>query len=146
MITIWIIYHTFKQISACGCSTANNHYLAFIAGDNVCSLSTNFLCHVFYSSNKTVAEDIISSMAAGFRRTHHAAWEDLLLILKLLSLRGLSQSISCQNFIVWHVVRFHNTHYKNVNYYEYNNHKVSLLKMSKCCNDEYGYRNSIHSN
>ena len=41
---------------------------------------------------------------------------------------GLSQSISCPNFIVWHVVSFHHTNYKNVNYYEYNDHKVSLLK------------------
>ena len=45
-----------------------------------------------------------------------------------MSTRGFSQLISCQNFIVRHAVSFHNTNYKNVNCYEYNDHKVSLLK------------------
>ena len=75
-----------------------------------------------------------------------------------ISTRGLSQSISCQNLIVWHAVSFPNTNYQNINYYEYNDHKVSLLKNVEirifrykfmiiiCCNDDYWYRNAIHSN
>jgi len=68
-----VLYYPYPQISACGCSTANSHYFAFIAGNDLCALSTDFLCHVFFSDSTALAEEVIANIAAGFKRTHHAA-------------------------------------------------------------------------
>ena len=59
----------FSKISACGCNTTDPRYLAFIAGDDLCRLAKNFLCHVFYTDNAVLAREIVSHMASGFERT-----------------------------------------------------------------------------
>ena len=64
--------HSSFQISACGCSTLDNHYLAFIAGNDLCSQATEYLCHVFYCANQSKARDIIGTIAQGFERTKNA--------------------------------------------------------------------------
>jgi hypothetical protein len=64
--------HGFPQISACGCSSRDHHYLGFIAGNDLCSLATEYLCHVFYSANVGNARDIIATIADGFDRTKNA--------------------------------------------------------------------------
>ena len=62
----------FFQISACGSSSTDLHYIAFIAGNDLCSAATEFLCHVFYCANLAKAKEIINAIAEGFERTQYA--------------------------------------------------------------------------
>eukprot|EP00095_Tigriopus_kingsejongensis_P003653 maker-scaffold11_size778918-snap-gene-0.13 protein:Tk03653 transcript:maker-scaffold11_size778918-snap-gene-0.13-mRNA-1 annotation:"hypothetical protein BRAFLDRAFT_120280" len=67
-----LLYIGSLRISACGCCSTDNHYLAFIAGNDLCTVATDFLCHVFYCANQGKARDVISTIAEGFERTQNA--------------------------------------------------------------------------
>ncbi|TRY79859.1 hypothetical protein TCAL_17079 [Tigriopus californicus] len=67
-----VLNYTYPEISACGCCSTDNHYLAFIAGNDLCTMATEFMCHVFYCANQAKARDVISTIAEGFERTQNA--------------------------------------------------------------------------
>ncbi|KER30440.1 hypothetical protein T265_03172 [Opisthorchis viverrini] len=62
--------HSFPQISSCGRRTDNTNYLAYIVGEEPCSIAKRFHCFVFEAVNKEEAKRLIHGIAQGFDRTH----------------------------------------------------------------------------
>lgn len=46
--------------------------MAFIAGNDLCPLATEYMCHVFYCVSQAKARGIITTIAEGFQRTRNA--------------------------------------------------------------------------
>ncbi|TPP61857.1 hypothetical protein FGIG_01607 [Fasciola gigantica] len=62
--------HSFPQISSCGRRTDNTNYLAYIVGDEACTVAKNFHCFVFEAVDHAESKYLISGIAQGFDRTH----------------------------------------------------------------------------
>ncbi|GAA48199.1 hypothetical protein CSKR_111082 [Clonorchis sinensis] len=65
-----IFQHSFPQISSCGRRTDNTNYLAYIVGEEPCSIAKRFRCFVFEAVDKEEAKRLIHGIAQGFDRTH----------------------------------------------------------------------------
>lgn len=67
-----LLNHSYMEISSCGTVSTLKHYFAYIAGEQLCSVSKNFTCYVFYSKCDEHIFTILQSIGQGFQRTHYA--------------------------------------------------------------------------
>ncbi|CAL8093179.1 unnamed protein product [Calicophoron daubneyi] len=62
--------HSYPQISSCGRRTDNTNFLAYIVGEEVCTVAKEFKCFVFEAVDNVESKRLINGIAEGFDRTH----------------------------------------------------------------------------
>ncbi len=67
-----VLNYAYPEVSAVGCWTSDLHYLALIAGNDVCPAATEYLCHVFYCADAARYRAIVAPVGQGFDRTQEA--------------------------------------------------------------------------
>ncbi|XP_040563920.1 uncharacterized protein [Lepeophtheirus salmonis] len=68
-----VLNYNYPEVSSCGQGQRSPEYLAFCTGNTFCSQASEFLCHIFYSTNLEKNMEFVSRMASGFDRTLSAA-------------------------------------------------------------------------
>ncbi|KAF6777066.1 hypothetical protein AHF37_03194 [Paragonimus kellicotti] len=62
--------HSYPQIASCGRRTDGTNFLAYIVGQEACTICTSFRCLVFEAVNQNESRSLINEIAHGFDRTH----------------------------------------------------------------------------
>ncbi len=61
--------HAFPEISSCGRRIDSSQCFAYIVGNDICNVATDFTAYLFEAPNSEISREILQNIAQGFKRT-----------------------------------------------------------------------------
>ena len=61
--------HSFPEISSCGRRVDSSECFAYIVGNDICNVATQFTAYLFEAPTSEISREILQNIAQGFKRT-----------------------------------------------------------------------------